>query len=220
VQLSTITDNLDVYLEGFVGTLKLTALGATGSLVLGTVLATMRVSPVPSLRAAATGYVEILRNCPLPVLAVLLAFGLPKLGPPIQGFSFFTWAVIAIALYHAAFVCEALRSGVNSVSPGQGEAARSLGLTFGQTMSLVVLPQAFRTVVPPLGSVLIAMAKNTSIAAGFSISEVSSLLARLSNADPNDLLFILLGVVLAYMIITVPAAIALNRIEHRVAILR
>lgn len=219
MQLSTITDNLDVYLEGFVGTLKLTALGATGSLVLGTVLATMRVSPVPSLRAAATGYVEILRNCPLPVLAVLLAFGLPKLGPPIQGFSFFTWAVLAIALYHAAFVCEALRSGVNSVSTGQGEAARSLGLTFGQTMSLVVLPQAFRTVVPPLGNILIALTKNSAVAATIDVTDITNQTEFVIN-DTVDPLAALAGAAFFYLILTLPTGVLVGRLERKTAFSR
>ena len=219
MQLSTVTDNLDVYLEGFVGTLELTALGATGSLVLGTVLATMRVSPVPSLRAGATIYVELLRNCPLPVLAVLLAFGLPKLGPPIQGFSFFTWAVLAIALYHAAFVCEALRSGVNSVAAGQGEAARSLGLTFGQTMSLVVLPQAFRTVVPPLGNILIALTKNSAVAATIDVTDITNQTEFVIN-DTVDPLAALAGAAFFYLLLTLPTGLLVGRLERRTAFSR
>ena len=219
MQLSTVTDNLDVYVKGFVGTLELTALGATGSLVLGTVLATMRVSPVPSLRAGATIYVEVLRNCPLPVLAVLLAFGLPKLGPPIQGFSFFTWAVLAIALYHAAFVCEALRSGVNSVAAGQGEAARSLGLTFGQTMSLVVLPQAFRTVVPPLGNILIALTKNSAVAATIDVTDITNQTEFVIN-DTVDPLAALAGAAFFYLLLTLPTGLLVGRLERRTAFSR
>lgn len=219
MQLSTVTDNLDVYLEGFVGTLELTALGATGSLVLGTVLATMRVSPVPSLRAGPTAYVEVLRNCPLPVLAVLLAFGLPKLGPPVRGFSFFTWAVLAIALYHAAFVCEALRSGVNSVSAGQGEAARSLGLTFGQTMSLVVLPQAFRTVVPPLGNILIALTKNSAVAATIDVTDITNQTEFVIN-DTVDPLAALAGAAFFYLLLTLPTGLLVGRLERRTAFSR
>src|SRR3712207_5636200 len=133
---------------------------------------------------------------------------------------FFPGSVLSVGLYTAAFVCEAVRSGINAVSPGQAEAARALGLTFGQSLRQVVLPQAFRTVVPPLGNVLIAMVKNTSIAAGFSVSELSSLLPRLVNADAGDLTLVLIGVVVGYMVITLPSALAVNRIERRVAILR
>jgi glutamate transport system permease protein len=113
-----------------------------------------------------------------------------------------------------------VRSGINAVSAGQAEAARALGLTFGQSLREIVLPQAFRTVVPPLGNVLIAMVKNTSIAAGFSVSELSSLLPRLVNADAGDLTLVLVGVVAGYMVITLPSALAVSRIERRVAILR
>ncbi len=219
MQLSTVTDNLDLYVEGFVGTLKLTALGALGSLVLGTVLATMRVSPVPTLRAGATAYVETLRNCPLPVLAVLLAFGLPKLGEPIRSFSFFTWAVLALTLYHAAFVCEALRSGVNSVSTGQGEAARSLGLTFPQTMSLVVLPQAFRTVIPPLGNILIALTKNSAVAATIDVTDITNQTEFVINRTV-DPLAALAGAAFFYLILTLPTGLLIGRLERRTAFAR
>ena len=134
--------------------------------------------------------------------------------------SFFTGAVLSLGLYTAAFVCEALRSGINAVASGQAEAARAIGLSFGQSLREVVLPQAFRTVVPPLGNVFIAMVKNSSIAAGFAISELSSLLPRLVNADAGELTAVLLGVVIGYMVITLPMAFAVNRIERRVAILR
>jgi glutamate transport system permease protein len=146
-----------------------------------------------------------------------MIFGLPQIDFVI---GFFPGAVLSVGLYTAAFVCEAIRSGINAVSPGQAEAARAIGLTFGQSLREIVLPQAFRTVVPPLGSVLIAMVKNTSIAAGFSVTELSSLLPRLVNADAGDLLFVLLGVVIGYMLITLPMAYAVNRLERRAAILR
>jgi glutamate transport system permease protein len=177
----------------------------------------MRVSPIPPLRGLATVYVETLRNTPLTVVFFFIIFGLPQIDFVV---GFFPGAVLSVGLYTAAFVCEALRSGVNAVSPGQAEAARALGLTFGQSLSAVVLPQAFRTVVPPLGNVLIAMVKNTSIAAGFSVSELSSLLPRLVNADAGDLTLVLVGVVVGYMVITLPSAAAVNRIERRVAILQ
>jgi glutamate transport system permease protein len=198
-------------------TLGLSLLAGLLALVLGTLLAAMRVSPIPPLRGLATVYVETLRNTPLTVVFFFIIFGLPQIDFVV---GFFPGAVLSVGLYTAAFVCEALRSGVNAVSPGQAEAARALGLTFGQSLSAVVLPQAFRTVVPPLGNVLIAMVKNTSIAAGFSVSELSSLLPRLVNADAGDLTLVLVGVVVGYMVITLPSAAAVNRIERRVAILR
>jgi glutamate transport system permease protein len=212
-----VRENADLFLDAFLTTLGLSLLAGLLALVLGTLLAAMRVSPIPPLRGLATVYVETLRNTPLTVVFFFIIFGLPQIDFVV---GFFPGAVLSVGLYTAAFVCEALRSGVNAVSPGQAEAARALGLTFGQSLSAVVLPQAFRTVVPPLGNVLIAMVKNTSIAAGFSVSELSSLLPRLVNADAGDLTLVLVGVVVGYMVITLPSAAAVNRIERRVAILQ
>ena len=212
-----VRENADLFLDAFLTTLGLSLLAGLLALVLGTLLAAMRVSPIPPLRGLATFYVETFRNTPLTVVFFFIIFGLPQIDFVI---GFFPGAVLSVGLYTAAFVCEALRSGINAVSAGQAEAARALGLTFGQSLREVVLPQAFRTVVPPLGNVLIAMVKNTSIAAGFSVSELSSLLPRLVNADAGDLTLVLIGVVVGYMVITLPSALALNRIERRVAILR
>ena len=212
-----LIDNLPLLRSAFLTTLSLSLLAGALALVLGTLLAALRVSPVPPLRAAATVYVEGFRCTPLTVVFFFIIFGLPQIDFAV---SFFTGAVLSVGLYTAAFVSEAVRSGINAVSPGQAEASRALGLTFGQSLQEVVLPQAFRTVVPPLGNVWIAMVKNTSIAAGFSVSELSSLLPRLVNADAGDLTLVLVGVVVGYMVITLPSAAAVNRIERRVAILR
>lgn len=216
MQLSTITDNLDTYTEGFLVTLQLTALGALGALVLGTVLAAMRVSPVPVLRGAGLAYVELFRNFPLPVLAVLCVFGLPKVA---STRSFFFYVTLAVVLYHAAFVCEALRSGVNAVGVGQGEAARALGLPFRQVLTLVVLPQAFRTVVPPLGNVLIALTKNTSVGATVGVLE----LTRRTNdiiTQTVDPLAALVGAASFYLVLTLPSGLLLGRVERRTAFAR
>jgi glutamate transport system permease protein len=212
-----ISENFELFRDAFLTTLSLSLLGGLLAVVLGTLLAAMRVSPIAPLRGLATFYVEVFRNTPLTVVFFFMIFGLPQIDFVID---FFPGAVLSIGLYTAAFVCEAVRSGINAVSAGQAEAARALGLTFGQSLREIVLPQAFRTVVPPLGNVLIAMVKNTSIAAGFSVSELSSLLPRLVNANAGDLTAVLIGVVVGYMVITLPAAFALHRVERRVAILR
>jgi glutamate transport system permease protein len=210
-------DNFGLLTSAFLTTLSLSLLAGVLAVVLGTLLAAMRVSPVLPLRGLATFYVETFRNTPLTVVFFFMIFGLPQIDFVI---GFFPGAVLSVGLYTAAFVCEAIRSGINAVAPGQAEAARAVGLTFGQSLREIVLPQAFRTVVPPLGNVLIAMVKNTSIAAGFSVTELSSTLPRLVNADAGDLLLVLLGVVIGYMLITLPAAYAVHRLERRVAILR
>jgi glutamate transport system permease protein len=210
-------DNFGLLRNAFLSTLSLSLLAGLLAVVVGTLLAAMRVSPVTPLRGLATFYVETFRNTPLTVVFFFIIFGLPQIDFVV---GFFPGAVLSVGLYTAAFVCEAVRSGINTVSAGQAEASRAIGLTFGQSLREVVLPQAFRTVVPPLGNVLIAMVKNTSIAAGFSVSELSSTLPRLVNANAGDLLLVLLGVVVGYMLITLPAAYAVHRLERRVAILR
>jgi glutamate transport system permease protein len=210
-------DNFPLLRDAFLTTLRVSLLAGLLALVLGTLLAAFRVSPIPPLRGLATFYVEVFRNTPLTVVFFFIIFGLPQIDFAV---GFFPGAVLAVGLYTAAFVCEAIRSGINTVAPGQAEASRAIGLTFGQSLREVVLPQAFRTVVPPLGNVFIAMVKNTSIAAGFAVTELTASLARLSNANGGEILLVLLAVVLAYMLITVPLAFLVSRVERRVAILR
>ena len=212
-----VRENADLFLDAFLTTLGLSLLAGLLALVLGTLLAAMRVSPIPPLRGLATFYVETFRNTPLTVVFFFIIFGLPQIDFVI---GFFPGAVLSVGLYTAAFVCEAVRSGVNAVPPGQAEAARALGLDFRQTLRQVVLPQAFRTVVPPLGNVWIALAKNTSIAAGFGVTELTASLQRLSNVNADRLLAVFLAVVIGYLVITLPSAWAISVIERRLAIVR
>jgi glutamate transport system permease protein len=213
-----ITDNWDLLWSAFLTTLFLAVVSGVGALVLGTVLAGMRVSPVPPLRGLATFYVEVFRNTPLTVVFFFFAFGLVYID--LQFASRFATAVAALSLYTAAFVCEALRSGINAVPPGQAEAARALGLDFRQTLRTVILPQAFRTVVPPLGNVWIALAKNTSIAAGFAVTDLTAALQRLSNTNADQLLAVFAAVVIGYLVITLSSAWLIRVVEKRVAIVR
>jgi glutamate transport system permease protein len=210
-------DHFPLLRDAFLTTLSLSLLAGLLAVVLGTLLAALRVSPVPPLRGLATFYVETFRNTPLTVVFFFIIFGLPQIDFSV---GFFTGSVLAVGLYTAAFVSEAVRSGINAVSAGQAEASRAIGLTFGQSLREVVLPQAFRTVVPPLGNVWIAMVKNTSIAAGFAVTELTASLQRLSNANGGEILLVLLAVVAGYMVITLPSAYGISRVERRVAILR
>ncbi|HEU4911594.1 MAG TPA: amino acid ABC transporter permease [Actinomycetes bacterium] len=215
--MDAIIDNLDLYLEGFWATLRLTLTSAVFALVLGTVLGAFRVSPVPTLRGFGTTYVELVRNTPLTLVFFFFVFVAPQVDIKLP---FFTSALVALSLYTAAFVCEAVRSGVNSVGIGQAEAARAIGLTFNQTMTQVVLPQAFRSVVPPLISIFIALTKNTSVAVGFFVTELMAVGIRLANRNPADVIPVLLGVAFFYLIITVPAGILAHRLERKVAFAR
>jgi len=216
--MSFLADNFELLRDAFLTTLSLAVVSGICALVLGTLLTAMRVSPVKPLRGAAAFYVEIFRNTPLTVVFFFLAFGIVEID--LQFPTRFITAVAALSLYTAAFVSEALRSGINSVPPGQAEAARALGLDFRQTLTSVVLPQAFRTVVPPLGNVWIALAKNTSIAAGFAVTELAAALVRLTNQNADQLLTVFLAIVAAYLVITLPSAWLIGVIERRTAILR
>jgi glutamate transport system permease protein len=215
--VDAVVDNLDAYRQGFVTTLALTVLASVLALALGTLLAAMRVSPVPTLRGAGTAYVEIVRNTPLTVVFFFAVFVLPQLDIRL---SFFAFAVIAVTVYHAAFFCEAVRSGINAVGVGQAEAARSIGLTFTQSLGLVILPQALRTVVPPLINVVIALTKNTSIAAAFGVVELTAVGTRLANANADAVLAVLAGVAACYLLLTLPSGWLAGRLERRVAVAR
>ncbi len=214
--MNAVLDNLGAFGEGFVTTLSLTVVSALLALLLGTVLAAMRVSPAPPLRGAGATYVEVVRNTPLTIVFFFAVFVLPQLD---IGLSFYTYAVLALSVYHAAFFCEAIRSGINSVGVGQAEAARSIGLTFTQTLTYVVLPQAFRTVVPPLINVLIALTKNTSIASAFAVTELTAVGNRLANVTGQPIAVLLIAAV-CYLVLTIPSGLLAGSVEKRVAVAR
>jgi glutamate transport system permease protein len=203
--------------NAFTTTLTLAALSGVISLVAGTVIAALRVSPYAPLRAVATGYTEFLRNTPLTIVFFFYVFVTPSMG---FTFDYKVAAVIALSCYTSAFVAEAVRSGINSVAVGQAEAARSLGMSFRQNLSLVVLPQAFRTAIPPLISVFIALVKNTSVAGAFSVFELFAMSRRLTNVYSADVIAILVGVALCYLIICIPLGRLAAHLERKVAFAR
>jgi glutamate transport system permease protein len=206
----TLTDNGDIFFRAFKTTVELFLIGSIGALILGTLLGAMRVSPIPVLRAVGTTYVQLIRNTPLTLVFALLVFAVPKLGVNLD---YFTSAYVALIAYTSAFVCEAVRSGINTVPAGQGEAARALGMTFNQVLGSIVLPQAFRAIVPPLMSILIALMKNTTIAAGFSVLEAGALQPYLSERSQNQT-YVLLWITLFFLLLIVPL-IALQRVLER-----
>lgn len=215
--MSVIIDNLPLYLEGFGMTLFLLVITVVIALPLGIVVAAMRISPVASLRATGAVYTEIARNTPLTLIFFFFTFVVPRLGIVLD---FRIGALCALILYTAPFFAEAIRSGVNSVPVGQAEAARSIGLTFTQTVGLVVLPQAIRSVIPPLVNVMIALTKNTSVATGFFVFTLVSAGQRLANANGDQVITVLLGVAFFYLIITIPLGQFADWFEKRVAVAR
>jgi glutamate transport system permease protein len=214
--------------EAFWTTIQLTVFSAVGALILGTVLAAMRLSPVPMLNWLGTTYVNIVRNTPLTLIILFCSFGLAQtLGITLVDSqsvtsiedSNFRLAVLGLTVYTAAFVCETVRSGVNTVPLGQAEAARSLGFTFGQNLRMVLLPQAFRAVIIPLGSVLIALTKNTTIASAIGVAEAALLMKEMIE---NTAALLVVGTVFAlgFVILTLPMGLLFGWLGKRLAVAR
>ncbi len=214
--------------KAFWTTIKLTALSAIGALILGTALAAMRLSPVPILNRLGSIYVNVVRNTPLTLIILFCSFGLAQtLGitladstsPTSIADSNFRLAVLGLSVYTAAFVCETIRAGVNTVPMGQAEAARSLGLTFGQNLRIVLLPQAFRAVIIPLGSVLIALTKNTTIASAIGVAEAALLMKEM--IENTAALLIVGGIfALGFMLLTLPLGLLFGWLGKRWAVAR
>ncbi|OLT47036.1 amino acid ABC transporter permease [Saccharomonospora sp. CUA-673] len=215
--MDVLLDNLDLYGPGFLNNIKLFVIAAIGSLVLGTILAMLRVSPVPILRGAGSVYVTLFRNTPLTLLFFFFVFAYPFLD--IIDLSYFTAAAVALTTYTAAFVCEVVRSGINTVPVGQAEAARAIGLSFGQNLGNVILPQAMRSVMPPMMSTMIALLKNTTIAAGFSVVEAGAISSYLSERGYNVMVG-LLWVALGFVILVTPLTLLQRNLEKRWSVAR
>lgn len=229
--MRVIVDNFGEFRDGFWLTLQLCILSAIGALLLGTIAAIMRISPVPPLRLIGTAYVNVFRNSPLTVIFFFTVFGLPVLGSnasflkiPVLDALFprltfdiaiFRFAVIALSVYTGAFVCEAIRSGINAVSPGQAEAARAMGLTFSQNLRYVVLPQAWKAAIVPLGSVIIAMIKNSALAGFFGlVGDLSQKGYDLVVAQGESVLPVFVGISAGFLVLTMPLGLLLDRVER------
>ncbi|MGN9761180.1 amino acid ABC transporter permease [Streptomyces sp. SD31] len=211
-------------LGAFWMTVKLTFFSGIGSLIWGTLLAAMRVSPVPLMRGFGTAYVNIIRNIPLTVIIIFTSLGLADIFRvtmgsddfKVQGFRL---AILGLVTYTAAFVCEAIRSGINTVPLGQAEAARAIGLTFSQTLQLIILPQAFRSVIGPLANVLIALTKNTTVAAAIGVAEAAYLMKEMIE---NEAAVLLIGGIFAFgfVVLTLPTGLILGWLSKRLAVKR
>ncbi|MCR3751434.1 MULTISPECIES: amino acid ABC transporter permease [Lentzea] len=215
--MSVLTNNLDLFLRAFGQTLQLFAVSAVLSLVLGTLLAALRVSPVPVFRGVGTTYVTVVRNTPLTLVFVFFVFAYPLLD--ILKIEPYTAAVVSLSLYTAAFVCEVVRSGINTVPVGQAEASRALGLTFTQMLGSVVLPQALRSVVPPMTSTMIALLKNTTVASGFAVVQAGNIREQLADQGDNVLIG-LLWVALGFVILVMPLTYVQQVFEKRWSVAR
>lgn len=207
--MNVLINNLDLWRDALVGTLTLFFGGAVIAIVLGILIGGVRVSPVPVARAVATVYVTLVRNSPLTLLFFVFAFAVPVIVG--QNFDFTVLGIWALGVYTATYVAEVLRSGFNTVAPGEAEAGRAIGLGYLQVMSLIVLPQSLRAMVPPLASVFIALLKNTTIAAGFSVLNLGSIRSYLSERGENAF-----EVILWVMIIFAVMVLALTALQRRI----
>jgi len=195
------------------------------AMALGTLALAMRISPFASFRGVATLYVNIFRDIPLTIVMVMMiAVGWFSLGIQFTDnttTNAYILAVIGLGLYHSAFVAEGLRSGVNTVPLGQAEAARAIGLTFIQSARLVVLPQAFRGAIGPLGNTLIACIKNTTVAVAANVAaQTSGVMAGMIELHANYLFPIFLTFALGYVIIVIPVGLATTALSRRWAVKR
>ena len=213
-------------LGAFWMTIQLALWSALGSLILGTILAIMRVSPVAVLQKLGAFYVNVTRNTPLTLILVFCVLGafyilqwrfLPE--DALLASQIYVWAIVGLSAYHAAFVCEALRSGVNTVPVGQAEAARAIGLTFTQSLSQVILPQAFRGAIAPLGSVLIALIKNTTVAAIIGVPEAAAIMRTIIENETGSLIVFFIFA-LGFVILTLPVGIGFTEMSRRLAVKR
>lgn len=216
-------------LGAFWMTIQLTLWGALGALAIGTVVAVCRVSPVGVLQRFGAGYVTIFRNTPLTLLVALCSLGIsntlriqlaPGASPTFVVDNGFRWGVVALAVYHASFVAESLRSGINTVPVGQAEAARSIGLSFGGTLRHVVLPQAFRGAIAPLGNTLIALTKNTTVVATVGVAEAAYLMRNMIEFNPSLLYWIFAIMATGFVILTLPVGILFTWLSKRLAVAR
>jgi len=222
-----ILEKYDV-LAAFWMTVYLAFFAAIGSLLIGTVLAVMRVSPVGVLRGLGAFYVNTVRNTPLTLILLFCVLGVlyvlqvplaPTDSPTSVRDNAIRWAIVGLSVYHAAFVCEALRSGVNTVDRGQAEAARAIGLTFPQSMREVILPQAFRGAIAPLGSVLIALIKNTTVASIIGVAEASGLMKTIiENETASVTVFLVFAI--GFVILTLPVGVLFTSLSRRLAVKR
>jgi glutamate transport system permease protein len=214
--IDVLTDNLGVLAQGLLTTLAITALAFVSAVVLGTLVAVFRVSPIPPLRAVGTVYVELFRNIPLLSLLILVAYGLPYAGVSL---SLFTTAVVSLAMVSAAFACETVRAGINGVPIGQVEAARALGFTFTQSLRRVILPQALRTMVQPLVNIFIGVALGSSLAAAVSVGELTYQAQQVGNRTAESMLLFVTSAVV-YIVIALLGGGVGSVLERRLAVQR
>ncbi|MEI3035920.1 MAG: amino acid ABC transporter permease [Oscillospiraceae bacterium] len=207
-----------VALQGVPVTVGVTLIAMVTGVVLGLVLALMKMSRIKVLTALASLYIEIIRGTPLIVQALIMAYGLPQLLQS-SGISF-RWpyliipAVIVCGLNSAAYVAEVIRSGIQAVDKGQMEAARSIGMTRAQAMKLIVIPQALKIVLPSFGNEFVSLIKETSVLSYVGVVEILRK-GALWNAATFNTFEAYIGVALVYMLLTIPSSKLVKHLEKK-----
>ncbi|CAN5765046.1 amino acid ABC transporter permease [soil metagenome] len=214
--ISFLIDNWDLYINGFIRLFQAANLAFVFAMIVGVIIASFRVSPIPPLQKFAAFYVTVFRNTPLLIVFFLFFFGLPKLG---FTFTPFMSTVIVMSLYTGAYLSETVRSGINSVDTGQAEAARAIGLKFREVLGSVVIPQALRTVVGPIGNLYIANGKNTVIGTTIGLFVETTAAQRLANSTGQPIAAYAAAAIF-FVVWLLIAAQVFTSIEHRVAIKR
>lgn len=213
LDFSILVDYSDMFWDGFKVTIVASLTALVASFIVGTIIAVMRITPIAPLRWVGTAYVEFFRNIPLVVIAFFFFIGTPVIGIKFNGI---TAGTIALSIYTSAFIAEAIRSGILSIPKGQTEAARSSGLTYTQTMRMIILPQAIKIVIPPIGNQFINLVKNSSILALISGADLMYQ-ADLISAKTFIVFDVYILVALLYLIITIPLSVGVRYIEKRLA---
>ncbi|MBT2289094.1 amino acid ABC transporter permease [Paenibacillus albidus] len=206
-----MTDYFGLYMKGFLGTTLSSILALAGSFLIGALIAVFRITTVRGLRWFGTGYVEFVRNIPLLLVVYAFYYGPSALGFPLDGF---TAGTIGLAVYTSAFIAEAIRAGIMAVPKGQMEAARSSGLNYIQTMQHVILPQAIKLVIPPLGNQFINLIKNSSvltIVAGLDLMYFADSISTETYRTFDTYIF----VALFYLVLTLPLSYGVRVWERR-----
>ncbi|KQP51741.1 amino acid ABC transporter permease [Methylobacterium sp. Leaf399] len=210
---------------GMVFTVTLTALAATGGIILGTLIAMMRLSGIAALAIPAKIYVNFMRSLPLVLVIFWFYFLVPYIGQWMTGASrpisvgAFTSALVTFTLFEAAFFSEIMRAGIQSVSKGQTSAAQALGLNYRQTMATVILPQAFRNMVPLLLTQTIVLFQDTSLVYVISLTDFMGAASKVAQRD-GRLVEMYIFAAVVYLIICLTASTLVRRLQRRVAIIR
>ncbi|MER8523839.1 amino acid ABC transporter permease [Mesorhizobium sp. M1076] len=207
-----LTD-LGRFASGFLNTLWMTVIAGVGSMILGTIVAILRISPVPAFNKLALYWTELFKNCPLTVVLFFLAFGFPEAG---FNASYLTFGIAGLILYTSAYVSEAVRAGFEAIPKAQFEAAKALGLNFSTTMRHIAIAQALKGMLPPLTSVFTSMAKDTAIVGSFGVGgELFSLANQLTVSEGRPVVPVFIGIACSYYVLLLPASIISARLETR-----